>query len=164
MHRRNFISLITATIGLRPLADATPVAGTTSPSPSQGQPVPALPPDPVESHPSLEAWLRLPIQPVWDRPDLHVTDHADDFYLPLEIINAARTGASLTLRYHGGTTPGEIRTLSPALLFVKIHPATTPDPATQPNYLLAWCHTRRQLRTFRVDRLAWPEPFPPVLP
>lgn len=158
MHRRNFITLITATIGLRPLAGATPVAATTSPSPLQGQPVPALPSDPVESHPSLEAWLRLPIQPVWDLPPPPVIYDTPDAVAHV-LLTCIRNGESLEIEYFGGSDPDRRRSITPALLFRK--PADRPDP---PLYLLAWCHTRRQLRSFRVDRIAWPEPFPPVLP
>ena len=152
MIRRNFLHRLLATLGVSHLPA---IAGTPAPELSQSGRVSRPTDDP--SLTPLDSWLRLPIQPVWERPDLHITDHDGDFYLPLHLINAARNGEPLTLRYHAGSTPGEIRTISPALVFLKLHPGVDPDPATQPNYLLAWCHTRRQLRIFRVDRLSFPD-------
>ena len=107
-----------------------------------------------ESSGPLESWLRLPIQPVWHRPDLDILDAPDHpFHL---ILQAIRTNAAISILYHGGSSPGSPRVISPALVFTKLRP-TPANPATAPHYVLAWCHHRQALRTFRLDRIEIPD-------
>lgn len=55
--------------------------------------------------------------------------------------------------YHGGTSPGQTRTILPGLLF---HPEDTPTTT----YCLGWCQKRQSNRLFRLDRMSQIEPVP----
>lgn len=95
----------------------------------------------------LEEWLSRPIQPVLDHLDMTGRIHE-------EIINwahlrkAMHRRSSLTIHYHGGTEPGRLRRITPALVFHKLD-----DDGIPPLYVLAWCHLRKEHRTFRLDRM-----------
>lgn len=62
-----------------------------------------------------------------------------------QLLTAIRSGHPLVVRYHGGSSPGIRRLISPAALFeVEGFSAT---------YLTAHCHERNQPRHFRCDLL-----------
>lgn len=111
---------------------------------------------PVTGDPSLtplEEWLNFPIQPVWNIDVPIILDAPD----PIEsiLLAAIHRNETLSIRYHGGVNPGSLRSISPALLFHKLRPKS--PGMENPLYLLAWCHRRNQLRTFRLDRISLPE-------
>ena len=134
MQRRNFLSSLLA-------AFVPPLAGHADQSP--------FGPDPCDD--PLSAWLRHPIQPVWDSPAPHLLDHPDD---PIDVLlHCIREHDQIAIRYLGGSGPGSERLISPALLFRKLKPVPS---ESGPTYLLAWCHRRNELRTFRLDRMSIP--------
>jgi len=136
MNRRPFLQLILAAIGIPRAASAT-ARPPTSP-PAGGEPdFPA----------ALETWMRQPIQPVLHRLNLSGRTESEVITC-VQLWDAIHRRATVTLRYHGGSHPGERRTITPALVFHKIDGSGTP-----PLYVLAWCHLRREHRTFRLDRM-----------
>jgi predicted DNA-binding transcriptional regulator YafY len=83
----------------------------------------------------LSSWNRSPRHPVFETSDPTLA----------RLIEATDTGRDLVFRYFGGTTPGEVRHVSPGLVFrIQDFPAT---------YLSGFCHTRQAERVFRVDRM-----------
>lgn len=67
---------------------------------------------------------------------------------PIEqiILQGIPSQNTLAIRYDGGSSPGESRSISPILLFAKQNYSA--------HYLLAWCHQRKQARTFRIDAVS----------
>jgi predicted DNA-binding transcriptional regulator YafY len=83
----------------------------------------------------LSSWKRSPRHPVFETSDPTLA----------RLIEATQAGRDLVFRYFGGTTPGEVRHVSPGLVFrIQDFPAT---------YLSGFCHTRQAERVFRVDRM-----------
>jgi hypothetical protein len=112
-----------------------------------------------EDESALLAWKRLPMQPLVSPDDLPVfpnPQHLVGFMLLLY-----GTQIDIGFRYSGGSQPGADRLVRPILLFRKIDPKL--DPGAQSNapvYLLAFCRTRNEPRTFRLDRmLSMPSPL-----
>jgi len=66
------------------------------------------------------------------------------------VMQAIRKGKSLKISYQKGSTPGQTRTITPALLFQKIDDNMVSTGAI---YLMAHCHLRHHSRTFRLDAL-----------
>lgn len=142
MQRRNFLSCLLA-------AFVPPVVGRAAQRP--------IDPDPSKT--PLSTWLRHPIQPVWDSPNPHLLDHPLD---PIDILlHCIHERNQIAIHYLGGSRPGSERLISPALLFRKLKPAPS---ESDPTYLLAWCHRRNELRTFRVDRIDFGFPLDKPLP
>ena len=118
------------------------------------------PPPPAVAIPlsHLEEWLRIPIQPL-----RHISEVSEDVRrVASPILRHLGTGTSLHFTYDAGTTPGRTRNVTPIMLFHKIEnpyiltdqPAGTPPAEkSEPTYLLARCHLRKQTRTFRLDRI-----------
>ncbi len=86
--------------------------------------------------------------------DLATTVHTDEerFHGRL-ILGHIENQTDFEFRYLGGRNPGNSRRVLPILLFSKIELSR---PATDLHmiYLLAFCHTRQQTRTFRLDRIS----------
>ena len=55
----------------------------------------------------------------------------------------------LTITYHGGSMPGETRTILPLEIIRK--------PLYHTNYLIAHCQTRQETRTFNLDKIELPD-------
>ncbi|MBB5353684.1 putative DNA-binding transcriptional regulator YafY [Haloferula luteola] len=92
----------------------------------------------------------MPIQSIWE-PEVANPASPTEIQLLYHLLPAIRQQIHLTLRYHGGSTPGEPRTLTHSMVFRKLH-----DQAHSPLCLLAWFHTRQANRTFRLDRFSHP--------
>jgi hypothetical protein len=88
----------------------------------------------------LREWQSLTRRPVWEAFDRKVS----------RMLWCARTGESLPLIYHGGSSPGDTRWFSPSLVFQVEHPESGPLPNL---YVTGWCYTRKAHRTLRMDRL-----------
>lgn len=108
----------------------------------------------------LEAWLRLPMQPVIAEADLG--DGCDRRVRETALKLLTRSGgvAPTILRYFGGIEPGRKRSVLPVLLFRKIaadasagETESADASAAGPLYLLAHCLTRAEARVFRLDRI-----------
>lgn len=98
----------------------------------------------------LSIWLRLPMQPLLTASD--VTQCYRD--VAAWILAALPNGTPLAFHYHGGCTPGELRSVLALMLFQKIDPDfPEEEPAEKPFYLLAFCQTRNAPRIFRLDRM-----------
>lgn len=61
------------------------------------------------------------------------------------LILATRRHEMLNIRYWSGSTPGQIRTITPTMVFQV--------SGYGPLYVAGYCHLRRQERVFRIDRL-----------
>ncbi|NNC90083.1 MAG: hypothetical protein HKN82_16620 [Akkermansiaceae bacterium] len=84
----------------------------------------------------LREWNDLPRRPVRESRDSIVT----------ACLQAAERGEALSVYYHGGTTPGRLRTFSPDLVFrVPLH---------EHRYVSGYCHLRHAPRILRADRMA----------
>jgi len=81
----------------------------------------------------LVKWRAANRIPAWESSD--ATVHT--------LIRAARLNQSVTIRYHGGSSPGELRVIAPSLVFA--------CDGFSGARVSAYCHTRRQQRTFRLD-------------
>lgn len=92
-------------------------------------PVAELIPDPDW----LVRWQAANRIPVWESSDATVS----------ALIRAVRLNQSITIRYHGGSAPGEPRVIAPSLVFG--------CEGFSGVWVSAYCHTRRQQRTFRLD-------------
>jgi hypothetical protein len=94
---------------------------------------------PVDLPPVDEIWLaewqsahRIPITDSTDNPERRV-------------LRAMRTGEALSIVYYGGTDPGEVRSIRPALLY-RVE-------GFSGVYLTGYCDKRHDIRTFRMDRV-----------
>ena len=81
----------------------------------------------------LVKWRAAHRIPVWESGDSGIR----------AIIRAVRLNQSVSIRYHGGSSPGELRVIAPSLVFT-CH-------GFSGAWVSAYCHTRRQQRTFRLD-------------
>ena len=125
--RRTFLKTLAALLGLPVLAKADPLL-------IAGLP-PALPPLPPENELCLAQWqaaLRIPL--------VHTDDPTERFFLC-----AMRLNQPVTFTYLGGSQPGTIRDVHPVLLFRV--------DGYRSAYVTAYCHTRQEIRTFRLDRI-----------
>jgi predicted DNA-binding transcriptional regulator YafY len=84
----------------------------------------------------LQHWKTLPRYPVLESSDPVIQ----------ALIKAAHNQEPIPLTYHGGSTPGHMRLASIESLF-----RTDQDSYT---YVAAYCHLRRQHRTFRADKIS----------
>ena len=84
----------------------------------------------------LREWNSLPRQPVLESRDPIV----------IACLAAADDGKPLPLYYHGGSTPGRLRKLSPELVFQL--------PGHTPRYVAGYCHLRQAPRIFRIDHIS----------
>lgn len=84
----------------------------------------------------LREWNGLPRRPVRESSDPIV----------LACLVAAGQGKALSIYYHGGSTPGRLRKLSPELVFQL--------PGHPPRYVAGYCHLRQAPRIFRIDRIS----------
>ncbi len=140
MQRRNFLHLIAAFL--------TPPAVVASAPPG------------IFPHPDhfpaadLDAWLRLPMQPILRPGDLpeSATD-VEQRVGGILLTHLQEIKTALEITYHGGSSPGLHRRIHPILLFRKFEPAVDSD-SPLPIYLLARCETRKAPRTFRLDRIS----------
>lgn len=159
MDRRTLLHHTLAALGISPA-----LAGAANLSPSPGHCPPAAPSGTVagagtaSGSPSpswLEAWLRLPMQPVISESDLGADLDHRCRKTALGILRGLGQGETLRFRYFGGSEPGSTRAVLPTLLFRKLDPdLADSDAASQgPLYLLAHCQTRSAARTFRLDRM-----------
>lgn len=64
-----------------------------------------------------------------------------------------RDGRTLRFTYHGGSTPGEPRSILPVFLFTVPSHSEIQDLSQEPVYLMAHCLTRGSVRIFRLDRI-----------
>jgi hypothetical protein len=104
------------------------------------------------THPSgLEAWLRLPMQPLLAAADVPPACRKT----AAGIFEGLSGGAALSFIYDGGSEPGTRRSAIPVLLFQKIDP-DFPEQALfdKPVYLFAFCQTRNAPGIFRLDRMS----------
>jgi len=106
------------------------------------------------NHPSppsgLEAWLRLPMQPLLAAADAPPACREASAW----VFEGLSAGAALSFIYEGGSEPGTRRSALPVLLFQKIDPYFPEEkPADKPVYLLAFCQARNAPRIFRLDRI-----------
>lgn len=162
MNRRSLLHQTLAFLGLPPA-----LAGAATRSPSLGDFLPDAPSGTVAGAgiasaslpPSwLEAWQRLPMQPVISESDLATDLDHRCRKTALGILPCLGQGETLRFRYFGGSEPGSTRAVLPVLLFRKLDPdlahLADSDAASQgPLYLLAHCQTRSATRTFRVGRM-----------
>lgn len=128
MHRRSFLSLIS----LVPLATA--VSATSQDYTPKADPLPV---EPWHDDPdALEHWRRAIRQPVWesDIPELAL------------LISCLHADERVQFVYCSGSTPGELRTVTPGQLFTV---AGFPG-----HYLSGYCHLRGAERTFLVARMS----------
>jgi predicted DNA-binding transcriptional regulator YafY len=98
----------------------------------------ANPADTAEGHPDpqwLIQWRAANRSPVWKSGDPKIES----------LIRAARLNQNVRVRYFAGSLPGELREIAPSLVFTCNGYSAV--------WLSAWCHTRRQHRTFRCDSI-----------
>lgn len=100
---------------------------------------------------SLDAWLRLPMQPLLAAADVPPACRDASAW----VFESLSVGAALSFIYEGGSEPGTRRRAIPVLLFQKIDP-DFPEQALfdKPVYLFAFCQTRNAPRIFRLDRMS----------
>lgn len=128
MHRRHFLSTLVRFPAV--FAFAVPARHAISLDPAD------LPAEPWRSSPEeLARWRRAARRPVMDGAEP----------LTRSLATAVRAGRRVRFRYHGGSTPGAPRDVSPGLLF-------TVEGFTG-LYLSGYCHTRRAERTFLAARM-----------
>lgn len=128
MHRRNFFNLL-PTLGIFSCMGNSLHSAITSPTYSATHTEETFPAD------WLDEWNRATIHPI-----IHSSAPEESI-----ILHALRSHQSLTIRYHRGSSPGAQRMIRPILLFTKSD--------YHPTYLLAWCYTRQQQRTFNLDAI-----------
>lgn len=80
----------------------------------------------------------------WKKADRRRVSHSNDA-MTNRLIGAATAGERLSVIYHGGSTPGEQRTIQPKEIFHVSGYAGA--------YVHAYCELRHELRIFRVDQL-----------
>lgn len=85
----------------------------------------------------LQRWANDASQPIY-------TASPDDT-LTTQLLLHLYHQLPLSIIYHRGSTPGQPRIIQPLALFRK--------PQYHSNYLIAWCHTRQQQRTFNLDEI-----------
>ena len=108
--------------------------------PPEPPPVPVL----IEPDPWLAEWqtaLRIPL--------VHSEDPTERFFL-----HAMSLNQPVTFTYLGGTQPGTVRDVHPILLFRV--------DGYRSAYVTAYCHTRQEIRTFRLDRVHLPTTSTPA--
>jgi hypothetical protein len=117
VNRRPFLQLLLAALGLRPTAFATPaIKGFGADS--------NIPPAPTRT--ALETWLRTPIQPIVNR--LRFTDRTEEEVMTcVRLWDEIHRRAPITIRYLGGSDPGGLRTITPALVFHKLNSDPAPS-------------------------------------
>lgn len=99
----------------------------------------------------LEAWLRLPMQPLLAAADVPPACREASAW----VFEGMSAGAALSFIYQGGSEPGTRRSAIPVLLFQKIDPSfPEQNPFDKPVYLFAFCQTRNAPRIFRLDRMS----------
>lgn len=99
------------------------------------------------SNARLEHWKRTRRIPVVDYPTDSVLPREQNKAATIRrILQAIETGACLSFAYHGGSTPGRRRKVSPASLF-------RVQDYGDVIYLTGYCHTRHANRTFRLGRI-----------
>jgi hypothetical protein len=81
----------------------------------------------------LVAWRAANRIPVWESCDPKIR----------AIVRAVRLNQSIPIRYHGGSSPGESRVIAPSLVFG--------CAGFSGAWVSAYCPTRWQQRTFRLD-------------
>ena len=104
------------------------------------------------SHPSaphaahLQTWENAHTHPIYTAP-------AEDA-LTTQLLLHLYQRHPITIIYHGGSQPGEARTILPLLLIRKSRYDT--------NYLIAHCQKRQQPRTFNLDKIELTQPPLPL--
>jgi hypothetical protein len=99
----------------------------------------------------LEAWLRLPMQPLLAVADVPPACREASAW----VFEGLSVGVALSFIYEGGSEPGTRRSAIPVLLFQKIDPDFPVQEAfDKPVYLFAFCQTRNAPRIFRLDRMS----------
>ena len=84
----------------------------------------------------MREWNALPRQPVRESRDPIV----------VACLAAADEGRALALYYHGGSSAGRLRKVSPELVFQL--------PGHAGRYVAGYCHLRQAPRIFRIDRIS----------
>ncbi len=98
----------------------------------------------------LEAWLRLPMQPLLAVADVPPACREAAAW----VFGSLSVGAALSFIYEGGSEPGTRRSAIPVLLFQKIDPDfPEQDLFDKPVYLFAFRQTRNAPRIFRLNRM-----------
>jgi hypothetical protein len=180
--RRSFLSLFLGA----PIGASVPVLAKSLRPATASETQPFLPTGTQSSlsplPPELDAWLSLRREPIRSHLDIeYPIEHAQrelrdeltspdgtraraDIYrdrlreldLVSQLLPLVNRGGPLRFTYHGGSTPGESRTVLPTMLF------TVPDdwcevedlwPEMDPIYLLAHCTHRNAPRIFRISRI-----------
>ena len=77
----------------------------------------------------------------------------EEQFLGCVILEHIKSQTDFEFSYHGGSDPGNTRRVLPILLFQKFEMAYDADDFPSHIYLLAFCRTRQQARTFRLDRV-----------
>ena len=128
--RRNFLKTLAVLLGLPWLAKAGPVLPIGLP----------LAPPPVPPEPEL--WLAQ-----WQAA-LRISVHQSDDPIERFFLHALRLNQPVSFTYWGGSEPGTIRDVRPVFLFRV--------DGYRSAYMTAYCHTRQEIRTFRLDRVHQP--------
>ena len=100
-------------------------------------PYPDLRPDLPPFPDYLQQWKNQSSHPIY-------TASPDDT-LTTQLLLHLYCQLTLPIIYHRGTTPGQPRIILPLALIRK--------PLYHTNYLIAYCHTRQQQRTFNLDEI-----------
>lgn len=138
MQRRNFLTTLLTSLGFFVPSSALSANRFSTSTSIEHQDLPVY----------LQEWLRQAMRPLNFLDDI---PHAERKHAA-PILQALHTGQALSIRYLKGSTPGQIRTITPTLLFHKIDDNRNPTGAI---YLLAHCHLRQQSRNFRLDAIAF---------
>jgi hypothetical protein len=118
------------------------------------KPVPSLPDNDTPDPEWLQEWQRLPRLPVISA-DLPQIADPQERALAARILQRIRSGSPLDFQYFGGSEPGKLRRVLPALVFsTAVDDMPYGEGVPNPTCLLAWCFTRSAPRTFRLDRIS----------
>ena len=153
--RRHLLGLLAGFLAPASRADNLPGLDTTPQVDVGSSDLFSIHPDSDSAHPSaLEAWRRLPMLPLVDFKSYSSVARSDrEQFLGRMILGHIGSQTHFEFGYLGGSEPGSTRRVHPILFFRKFEKASDhSDPP--PIYLLAFCHTRQQARTFRLDRIS----------
>ena len=153
--RRHLLGLLAGFLAPASRADDPSGLDTTSQMEIGPSAFSAIRQDSDSSHPSaLEVWRRLAMRPLVDFKSFSSVAQSDrEQFLGRMILGRMGSQTHFEFGYLGGSEPGSTRRVQPILLFRKFEMACDPT-IPPPIYLLAFCHTRQQARTFRLDRIS----------